>query len=70
MKWQSMCDNIPPINVSCLVNDISNYDYGYNVARFDGCHWWYTEDSSDYTAQDVTHFCVIEPVGETACEDG
>ena len=62
MKWISMESESPPINISCLVNGSSNYDYGYNVARYDGCCWWFTEDYSYYTQQDVTHFCVIDPV--------
>jgi len=62
MKWLSMRDNTPPLNISCLVNTPSNYDYGFDVAKWDGDSWWYTEDSCYYNCSNVTHFCIPDPI--------
>jgi len=62
MKWYSMKDNVPPFGTPCLVNDSSNYDLGFNVAEWTGKAWWYIEDSSSYTCEDVTHFCIPDPI--------
>ena len=71
MKWYSIKKHKQPLNVPCLINSSSNYGMVFMVAKYQRynnvneksyCHWWFTEDSSDYTAENVTHFLIIDPI--------
>lgn len=62
VKWYSIKEHTPIEGNIYLVNTSWNYGYGYIVSKFEKGAWWYIEDSCAFTADDVTHFCVIKPV--------
>jgi hypothetical protein len=62
MKWQSVKEHEPPENVPLFVSTSSNWDLPFIVVVFRDGSFWYPEDGCNYTASDVSHFCIPDPI--------